>query len=76
MDAWEASSGNWLWTSKIFFFLGTLFINIVILNMLIAILNDTFIKVYSRLPVNANKTKLRLVSEIEKNFFDAAFKDN
>ena len=44
--------------------------------MLIAIMNDTFIKVYSKLNVNANKTKLRLVSEIEKNFFDAAFKDN
>ena len=48
ISAWEEENGPFLWVNKIYFFLATLIVVINLLNMLIAIVSDVFVKVYEK----------------------------
>ena len=49
------------------FCVGTFFVMVTMLNMLIAIMGDTFGKVYAIKEVKANKARLKFVGEFEAN---------
>jgi len=52
----------------VYFVFATFFTTLTMLNMLIAIMSDTFGKVYAKQDINAMKTKIGFISEIEKSF--------
>mmetsp|Transcript_27105 Transcript_27105/g.31818 ORF Transcript_27105/g.31818 Transcript_27105/m.31818 type:complete len:109 (+) Transcript_27105:1160-1486(+) len=55
------------WLCFILFILATFFIQVTMLNMLIAIMADTFSNVYQKKEVRATKTKLEFVSDKPTN---------
>lgn len=64
---WEDEDAPWLWVNEIFFVLATFLINITILNVLIAIMMETFTKVYANKVINTNKMKLAFISATEES---------
>ena len=53
------------------FLLATIFTQITMLNMLIAIMSDTFDKVTQHRDIHARKTKLELMGDYAGNFKDS-----
>ena len=47
----------------ILFFISTFYVQITMLNMLIALMNDTYSKVSSQKKLSSMKTKIKLISE-------------
>ena len=64
LENWDADN-HWNIPLLMIFCIGTFFVEITMLNMLIAIMSDTFGKVYAQKEVKANKARLKFVSEME-----------
>ena len=66
IEDWEEEAPPYLWAREIFFFGATMFVMITMLNLLIAILGETFIRVYMKQTTLARKMRLRFLSAIDK----------
>ena len=64
LEDWsENSDSNWVFPMQILFVIGTFFIMITLLNMLIAIICGTFEHVYASKEVKANNALINLLAE-------------
>lgn len=54
----------------IYFVCATFFTQITMLNMLIAIMGETFSNVFAKQEINSMKTKIGFISEIERSFIE------
>ena len=74
-DCDEAYDYSLLFPLLLVFVLSTFVIMVTMLNMLIAIMSDTFGKVYAARDVLANKARLKLVGESEDREFFKVWRD-
>ena len=63
---WEKSGGDWVWVNQAFFVGSTFIINITMMNMLIAIVNDTFCIMYAARKTKSMKVKYHFISDLER----------
>ena len=66
LDDWEGKPFEWV--MKFFMVLTTFFTMITILNMLVAIMSETFNDVFGAKKVNSTRTKLEFIANMEKSF--------
>ena len=69
LDDWN---GPWLWCVLMYFVFSTFLVQITMLNMLIAIMQETFSRVYQKQEVSAAKAKLNFVGELSDQIFTKA----
>lgn len=70
------TSGPQMVLCYIFFILATFITQLTMLNMLIAIMGDTFSRVYENKEVNATKTKITLMSDLAAMVADDKVDEN
>ena len=66
VSTWVIQAGPFLWANEIFYMATSFSIMIVMLNLLIAIISETFMQVYEKKETHARKMQLRFVSVMDK----------
>ena len=64
----------WIWLNKYLFIFTTFLINITILNVLIAIMMETFTRINQNKMIFSNKMKMQFISESEYSLLPIRFK--
>ena len=70
------NSGSKSGMCYLFFIVATLFTQVTMLNMLIAIMGDTFARTIENRELNSTKTKLELLGDLSSNIHQSETQDN